>query len=128
LESQDLFRLVIIASRVHFDRLAGVAALSVRPRRSVDAEDRCLPRPLAPYQERDIEPRRVEAATRVSLALISRLFDWRDALLVVRTEVLIRWHRADWRLFWHANSRPGRPPILLELRRLIRRAGTENSL
>jgi putative transposase len=30
----------------------------------------------------------------MSLALLSRLFDWRDALVVVRPETLIRWHRA----------------------------------
>ena len=37
-----------------------------------------------------LRPRRVDAATRVSLALLSRLFDWRDALVVVRPETLIR--------------------------------------
>jgi len=36
----------------------------------------------------------------VSLAVLSRLFDWRDALVVVRPQTLIRWHRAGWRLFW----------------------------
>jgi putative transposase len=60
--------------------------------------------------------------------LLSRLFDWRDALVVVRPETLIRWHRAGWRLFWHVKSRPGRPPIPLELRQLIRRMATENPL
>jgi len=64
----------------------------------------------------------------VSLTLLSRLFDWRDALVVVRPETLIRWHRAGWRLFWRCKSRPGRPPIPLELRQLIRRMATENPL
>jgi len=60
--------------------------------------------------------------------MLSRLFDWRDALVVVRPETLIRWHRAGWRLFWRIKSRPGRPPIPLELRQLIRRMATENPL
>jgi hypothetical protein len=47
---------------------------------------------------------------------------------VVRPETLIRWHRAGWRLFWRIKSRPGRPPILLELRQLIRRMATENPI
>jgi transposase InsO family protein len=64
----------------------------------------------------------------VSLALLSRLFDWRDALVVVRPETLIRWHRAGWRLFWRIKSRPGRPRIPLELRRPIRRMATENRI
>ena len=80
--------------------LAGLVALSVSPRRSVEAENLFLRRELALYQERGNKPRRIDAATRVSRALLSRLFDWRDALLVVRTEALIRWHRANWRLFW----------------------------
>jgi hypothetical protein len=54
-----------------------------------------------------------------------RLFNWRDALVVVRPETLIRWHRAGWRLFWRVKSRPGRPPIPLELRRLIRRMASD---
>ena len=102
--------------------------LSLRPRRSVEAENLFLRRELALYQERGVKPRRVDAATRVSLAVLSRLFDWRDALVVVRPETLIRWHRAGWRLFWRIRSRPGRPPIPLELRQLIRRMATENPI
>jgi hypothetical protein len=74
--------------------------LSLRPRRSVEAENFFLP----------------------------RLFDWRDALVVVRPGTLIRWHRAGWRLFWRVKSRPGRPRIPLELRQLIRRMASENPL
>ena len=40
----------------------------------------------------------------------------------------MRWHRAGWRLFWRYKSRPGRPPIPLELRSLIRRIASENPL
>ncbi len=102
--------------------------LLLAPRRSVAAENLFLRRQLALYLERGAKPRRVDAATRVSLALLSRLFDWRDALVVVRPETLIRWHRAGWRLFWRIKSRPGRPPIPLELRQLIRRMASENPL
>jgi len=108
--------------------LAGLVVLSFRPRRSVEAENLFLRRELARYQERGVKPRRVDAATRVSLALLSRLLDWREALVVVRPETLIRWHRAGWRLFWRIKSKPGRPPIPLELRRLIRRMATGNPL
>lgn len=60
--------------------------------------------------------------------MLSRLFEWRDALVVVRPETLIRWHRAGWRLFWRLKSRPGRTRIPLELRQLIRRMATENPI
>jgi putative transposase len=33
--------------------------------------------------------------TRIGLTLLSRFFNWRDALVVVRPETLIRWHGRD---------------------------------
>jgi len=81
-----------------------------------------LRRQLALYVERGVKPRRIDPATRLTLSLLSRFFNWRDALLVVRPETMIRWHRAGWRL----KSRPGRPPIPKELQALIRRMGGEN--
>jgi transposase InsO family protein len=72
--------------------------------------------------------RRIDAATRASLTLLSQLCDWRSCLVVVRPATVLRWHRAGWRLFWRCKSRPGRPPIPLELRQLIRRVATENPL
>jgi len=106
--------------------LVGLIALSVRPRRSIEAENLFLRRELALFKERGIRPRGVDAATRVSLAFLSRLFDWRDALVVVRPETMVRWQRAGWRLFWRIKARPGRPRIPVALRQLIRHMATEN--
>jgi len=75
-----------------------------------------------------MKPRRIDAATRASLAWLSRWCDWRSCLMVVRPETVLRWHRAGWRLFWRCKSRPGRPPIPLELRQLIRRMAIKNPL
>jgi putative transposase len=94
----------------------------------VQAENLFLRRQLALYIERGVQPRRVDAATRVSLALWAKLFDWRGALVVVQPATMIRWHRAGWRLLWRMKSRPGRPPIPKELRTLIRRMANENRL
>jgi hypothetical protein len=52
----------------------------------------------------------------------------RGALVVVRPGTVVRWHRAGFRLFWRWRSRPGRLPIPLELRRLIRWMAKENPL
>jgi hypothetical protein len=46
-----------------------------------------------PAWECGVKPRRVDAATRVTLTLPSRWFDWRSALVVVQPGTLIRWHR-----------------------------------
>jgi transposase InsO family protein len=87
-----------------------------------------LRRQLALYIERGVKPRRIDSATRIALVLLSRLFDWRGALVVARPETLIRWHRAGWRLLWRLKSRSGRPPIPVELQALIRRISNENPL
>lgn len=94
--------------------------LRFRQRGSLEAEVLFLRRQLALYVERRVKPRRVDAAMRASLMLLSRLFDWRSALVVVRPETLIRWHRMGWKLFWRLKSRPGRPPIPTAIQALIR--------
>jgi putative transposase len=116
-----------IALRLIEDALRWVVLL-FRSTESVHAENLFLRRQLALYIERGVEPHRVDAATRVSLVVLARLFDWRDALVVVQPATMIRWHRAGWRLFWRMKSRAGRPPIPQELRELIRRMARENVL
>jgi hypothetical protein len=100
--------------------------LAFRSTQSVKAENLFLRRQLALYVERRVKPRRIDPVTRISLALLSRFFNWRDALVVVRPETLICWHRTGWGLFWRLKSRPGRPPIPLQIRALIRRMANEN--
>jgi len=45
-----------------------------------------------------------------------------NALVIVKPETVIRWHRAGFRLFWRwkSRSRVGRPKVALEIRQLIR--------
>src|SRR5438128_2457834 len=89
--------------------LIGFAVLSLRSRDSLAAENLFLRRQLALFRERSIKPRRIDAGTRVSMAFLSTLFDWHNALIVVQPETLIRWHRAGWRLFWCWKCQSGRP-------------------
>ena len=91
--------------------LIGLLVLTLRQRRSIEAENLVLRRQLALFKERGLKPRRVDAATRLSLACLSRLCDWRSCVIVVRPETVVRWHRAGWRLLWRYKSRPGRPPF-----------------
>ena len=95
--------------------------LAFRSTRSINAENLFLRRQLALYIERGVKPRRIDSVTRIALVVLSRLFHWRDALVVVRPGTMIRWHRAGWKLFWRLKSRPGRPPIPLKLQATIRR-------
>src|ERR1700726_807067 len=102
--------------------------LRFRPTQSIQAENLFLRRQLALFKERGIQPRRIDAATRISLAVLARLFEWRGALVVVQPKTMIRWHRAGWRLFWQWKWRPGRPRIPVELRGLIRKLARENPI
>ena len=55
---------------------------------------------------------------------------WRHALVIVRPETVIGWHRKGFRLFWTWKSRrgkPGRPPVSREIRYLVRRMSRENT-
>ncbi len=100
----------------------------LRSSSAMRAENLILRKQLASYLERGIKPRGLDHATRVSLALFSRLFDWRDAIVIVRPSTIVRWHRMGWRIFWRLKCRAGRPPIPLEIRSLIRRMAVENPL
>ena len=100
--------------------------LTFRSSRSIKAENLFLRRQLALYVERGVKPQRIDPVTRTGLTLLSRLFSWQDALVVVRPETMIRWHRAGWNLFWRLKSRPGRPPIPARIQALIRRIANEN--
>src|SRR5260370_32114977 len=95
-------------------------ALAFRSSQSIKAENLFLRRQLALYIERGVKPRLIDPATRIGLTLLSRRFDWRDALVVVRTETMIRWHRAAWKLFRRRKSRPGRPRTTHMIPALIR--------
>ena len=47
--------------------------------------------------------RRYERGVMVVLAALTQ--SWRSALLIVKPETILRWHRAGFRLFWRAKSR-----------------------
>ena len=51
-------------------------------------------------------------------------------LTIIRTETLVRWHRAGFRSYWRWKSRSlgGRPQIEADLRALIRRMSVDNPL
>jgi putative transposase len=101
--------------------------LCLRPRVAVAAENLFLRKQLSLYVERDVKPRRATDSIRVTLARLCRWFDWREALIVVKPDTLIRWHRKGFRLFWKWKSRPrGRPGVPAQVRKLITEMATDN--
>ena len=68
-------------------------------------------------------------ADRAFWVALSRLWpDWHNALILVKPETVIGWHRKGFRLYWtwKSRNRGGRPPIDAEIRTLIRRMASEN--
>src|SRR5712692_122837 len=57
---------------------------------------------------------RLSSAGRVLWVCLSRLWtEWRSALIIVKPETVIAWHRQGFRLYWRWRSRhgEGRPSI-----------------
>jgi putative transposase len=72
---------------------------------------------------------RLSPLDRAFWVALSRLCpSWKDHLVVVRSETVVRWHRDGFRRYWRSISTPGpgRPPISEETKALIIRMATEN--
>ena len=82
-------RLRIFGDMVHF------LGLCWRPKTSLAAETLFL----REQQERKVQPRRADNPTRLTLVLLSRWFNWRDALTLVRAKTFVAWHRKGFRHF-----------------------------
>jgi hypothetical protein len=83
---------------------------------------------LAVYAQARPRPRLTSLDRAFWLALQRFWPRWKEVLVVVKPETVVRWHRQGFRLYWRALSRrgPGRPRIPRELRELIHRLALEN--
>src|SRR5258708_8536614 len=107
--------------------LVHLLVLVSRSRRALAAENLFLRKQLALFQERKRKPHRADDSTRLLMVILGRMFSWRDALVNIKPDTFIRWHRKGFRLWWRWKSRPvGRPRIPLDLRRLIGEMSAEN--
>jgi putative transposase len=64
------------------------------------------------------------------LVLAGRVANWKQALLIIQPDTLLRWHRQGFRLFWRRRSRAktNQPKLGRETIELIQRLGQENPL
>ncbi len=81
---------------------------------------------------RSVKRPKLDAADRLLWAWLSRSWaDWRSALVIVKPETVIGWHRQAFRLFWTwkvRHGQPGRLPVSNEIQELIRQISRENPL
>jgi transposase InsO family protein len=98
-----------------------------RDRSQLALENLALRQQLAVLHHKAPRPR-LRHAERAFWVILSRVWDqWRSALIVVRPETVLRWHRQGFRYFWRWKSR-GRPCVSPEVSRMIRRLSRENPL
>jgi putative transposase len=102
--------------------------LVFRSRTALSAEVLFLRKQLAFYEERQVQPRRLNDSARFSLILWSRLCNWKEALVIVKPETLMGWHRKGFQLFWKWKSQAGRPRLPENIRKLIVQMAQENPI
>ena len=75
-------------------------------------------------------PRFTRAERGLFVLLASRLQRWQEALLIVKPETVLRWHREGFRLFWKLKSRAKsrEPQIPVETITLIKEMAVNNRL
>jgi hypothetical protein len=108
--------------------LLKTARSSLRPQRELALENLALRQQLAIVQRKTKRPRLTQADRAFWVALCGLWPDWHNALIIVKPETVIRWHRKGFKLYWTWKSRHrgGRPRIDAELRTLIRRMARED--
>ena len=96
------------------------------------AENLCLRQQLIVLKRRQTRSQLRNADRRFWILACRCFSGWRQSLVVVKPNTVIRWHRKGWKAYWRWRSshsaRIGRKKIDAELRELIRRMARENPL
>ena len=81
---------------------------------------------------RSVKRPKLTSADRLLWAWLCEVWsDWRSALIIVKPETVIGWHRKGFRPYWAWKVRGGqlgRPPVPKDVRELIRKMCRENPL
>ena len=113
--------------------LVWVISAALKPKARLVAENLCLRQQWLVLHRRHPQPR-LRNADRQFWICASRWFaGWRNSLLIVKPETVLRWHRRGWRAYWSWRSnrqhrRIGRRPIPQNLQTLILQMAAENRL
>ena len=113
-----------------FRLLFALLSRSFNSRRVLLLENLALRQQLQMLQQKQPQPR-FAAPDRLFWVILRRLWpEWQRALILVRPETVVRWHRAGFRLYWTWLSRHrvrvGRRCVGKQLRELIFRMVVEN--
>jgi transposase InsO family protein len=109
--------------------LLATARSSLKSQRELALENLALRQQLAVVKRKVKRPKLTKADRAFWVALSRLCPDWQNAVILVKPETVIGWHRKGFKLYWtwKSRNRGGRPPIDGELRTLIRRMARENA-
>ena len=90
-------------------------------RAALRAENLFLRKQLALFADRKQQqrPRKITPLIRLVMIGLARFFEWRTALVIVKPETFLKWHRSAFRALWRRNSKLGRPALPNNIRELI---------
>jgi transposase InsO family protein len=112
-------------------QVSGLVADAMRTRGELVAENALLRLQLI-VASRNVKRPAFQPHQRGFLVLLARLAPhWRDALLLVKPETVLKWHRAGFRLLWRHQTRADsrcESKLTSEITTLIRRMASENRL
>ena len=74
------------------------------------------------------KPRCNNTFRRLWILLSKKFTAWKDALIIVKPETVLRWHRKAFKFYWRRKSKGGRPKISRATIALIKRIHRENPL
>ncbi|MEM8608396.1 MAG: hypothetical protein AAGF92_14905, partial [Myxococcota bacterium] len=108
--------------------LLATARSSLKSQHELALENLALRQQLAVLKRQTRRPALTNTDRAFWVALFRLWPNWRNALILVKPETVIGWHRKGFRLYWTWKSRKrgGRPPIDAEIRALIRRMARDN--
>ena len=111
--------------------LALNAALDItRSKSELVLENALLRQQLIVLQRQTKRPKLTWHDRALIVFLASKLRTWKEALIIVQPDTVLRWHRELFKHFWKRKSNPkqkqGRPPLTDDLVALIKRVVKEN--
>jgi hypothetical protein len=113
-----------------FKMLFATVLSVLRGRASLQLENVALRHQIGVLQRSAKRRPQLSTADRLLWVWLSRLWkEWRSALVIVKPETVIAWHRKAFRMFWTwkvRRGRTGRPAVTREVRDLIRLMSKEN--
>lgn len=114
----------------HHTLILNTALDLTRSKSELVLENALLRQQLIVFKRESKRPRLTWRDRAIIVLLASKLLKWKEALIIVQPDTVLRWHRELFKRFWKRKSKTqpkqGRPPLADDLVALIKRLVKEN--